>query len=74
MNTTREMLLKRLKYRSQYRGCKESEIICTKIFEEQAAQMSDKELLEFESLLNLHDFELLEKFFLLARKSLGRNI
>jgi succinate dehydrogenase flavin-adding protein (antitoxin of CptAB toxin-antitoxin module) len=55
MNTE---LLKKLSYRSNYRGCKETDLLLGKFAEQYLPQLSALQLQEYEDLLNQADVDI----------------
>ena len=54
-NLTKELLIKRLKYRSLNRGCKELDLIIGYFANSYLEEMNLKELLEYQQILDLND-------------------
>jgi antitoxin CptB len=51
-------LLKKLSYRSNYRGCKETDLLLGKFAEQYLHQLSSLQLQEYEHLLNQADVDI----------------
>lgn len=51
----RDYLVKRLLYKSNYRGCKETDLILGNFAKSNIENLTDEELLEFDKLLSIPD-------------------
>jgi succinate dehydrogenase flavin-adding protein (antitoxin of CptAB toxin-antitoxin module) len=58
MNNNKEILIKRLLYRSKYRGCKETDYILGKFATDYLHQLSYEELLNYQQILEANDWDI----------------
>ena len=55
---TKELLLKRLQYRSGHRGCKETDLILGEFSQARLAQLDDRQLAVYDRLLDEDDADI----------------
>ena len=60
MNSNKQNLINKIRYRSQYRGTKEMDIFTTSLVNALINDLSDEELEDLDSIINLNDEDLLE--------------
>jgi len=60
MNLNKQNLINKIRYRSQYRGTKEMDIFTTSLVNALINDLSDEELEDLDSIINLNDEDLLE--------------
>jgi len=56
------ILLKKLSHRSNYRGCKETDLLLGKFAKEYLHQLTDEQLIEYDFLLNQPDLDIYHAF------------
>ena len=60
MNSNKQNLINKIRYRSQYRGTKEMDIFTTSLVNALINDLSDEELEDLDLIINLNDEDLLE--------------
>lgn len=58
----RQLIIKKLSYRSNYRGCKEIDLLLGKFTKNYLTKLTAKQLIEYEYLLNQPDLDIYNGF------------
>ncbi len=58
----KSLLIKKLSYRSNYRGCKETDLLLGQFTKNHLAKLTDRQLEEYDYLLNQPDLEIYNAF------------